>query len=66
MFPSMGTERQNKFFFPGVDVLREQGKFTFVACIVIYNLLFINLVWYTPLFIGVFVFAWIGQNSMHN
>ena len=31
-----------------------------------FYLLFINLVWYKPLFVDVFVFARIGQNSLKN
>ena len=74
---SMETERQNKISCFGIKVICEQGIFsatiyhkpTFSGvcsnCEVFY-LLFINLVWYTPWFIDVFVFARIGQSSMQN
>ena len=75
---SMETERQKNFFFLDIEVIHEQGKFS----IIIYRkatfsgaysnfesffyLLSINLVWYTPWFLDVFVFAPIGKNSMQN
>ena len=72
---SMETERQNKFSFLDIEVIREQGKFsiaiyrkpTLLECIVhskVFYFLFTNLAWYTSWFTDVFVFARIRKNSM--
>ena len=50
---SMETERQNKFSFLYIEVIREKGKFsTTVYCkptLKVFYLLFVYLVWYAPL-----------------
>ena len=74
---SMETERQNKFSFLDIEVIREQGKFsTTIYRKPTFSGVYSNfesflpsethLVCYIPWFTDVFVFAQIGKSSMQN